>query len=121
MRKQVTTKRTPKRKATSLRKGAVKIRARKRAERIINATGRYSAKVRALVKTTLNDSPSQLPQVFAVIDKIDKRVESFGDGLHAFASEAYTLALDYYVKHHNNPAALAAFTRALRVGKERTR
>jgi hypothetical protein len=52
---------------------------------------------------------------------VDKRVDKFGEGLHAFASKAYFAALRYYAKHHNDPAALAAFTRALRVGKERTR
>lgn len=37
--------------------------------------------------------------------------DEFGRGLMAFAAKAYDEALDYYSKHHKNPAALAAFSR----------
>ena len=89
-------------------------RQRRKAEQIIQATGAYPASVRARVRKALNETPSLLPRIFAVIDEMDQRKAEFGKGLHAFASDAYSAALKYYSKHHDDPAALAAFTRAMR-------
>ena len=42
--------------------------------------------------------------------ELKRRANEFGRGLHEFASQAYTAALDYYSKHYDDPVALAAFT-----------
>lgn len=58
-------------------------RQRRRAEKIIAATGCYSAKFRGEVRSALDKTPHKLPTLFREARQIDERLESAGRSVHA--------------------------------------
>ncbi len=71
------------------------------------------------MKKNSTRKPTRVPEKLSKADK--EAHEDIGRRLHAFAGQAYSAALRYYVKHWDNPDALAAFTRALEGKKESAR
>src|SRR5438874_1007239 len=94
---------------------------RRRAERIIQATGAFPARLRREVQDALTNRPEELSHLFAEADRMERRAREFGRELHAFAAKAYFAALDFYAKNRDNPRALERFLAALGAGVSKRR
>lgn len=89
----------------------------RKAERIVVAKGVFPLAFRAKVdEAILNNDPQTLAALVDEADDIMRKREEFGQGLHEFATKAYTAALGFYAKHHTDPNALESFTRSLEEG-----
>lgn len=81
---------------------------RTRAERVINATGAFSATFRAEVRAAL-DEPKRLRALVIESEEINRERERLVNAAHTFCSEVHTAAVRFYYANHADPAKLEAF------------